>query len=64
MREVLDKFDKCEVRLSELLIDSVTDESEAKVYQDDAARRQRRNGIPIANNKRNDAIKTGDRQDQ
>ena len=31
MREVLDKFDKCELRLSELLIDSVTDKSEAKV---------------------------------
>ena len=28
MREVLDKLDKCEVRLSELLIDSATDESE------------------------------------
>ena len=29
MREVLDKLDECEGRLSELLIDSVTDESEA-----------------------------------
>ena len=29
MREVLDKFDECEGRLSELLIDSATDESEA-----------------------------------
>ena len=29
MREVLDKLDKCEGRLSELLIDSATDESEA-----------------------------------
>ena len=29
MREVLDKLDECEVRLSELLIDSATDESEA-----------------------------------
>ena len=28
MREVLDKLDECEVRLSELLIDSATDESE------------------------------------
>ena len=29
MREVLDKLDECEGRLSELLIDSATDESEA-----------------------------------
>ena len=29
MREVLDKLDECEGRLSELLIDAVTDESEA-----------------------------------
>ena len=29
MREVLDKLDECEERLSELLIDSATDESEA-----------------------------------
>ena len=29
MREVLDKLDKCEGRLSELLIESATDESEA-----------------------------------
>ena len=29
MREVLDKFDECQGRLSELLIDSATDESEA-----------------------------------
>ena len=29
MREVLDKLDECERRLSELLIDSATDESEA-----------------------------------
>ena len=29
MREVLDKLDECDVRLSELLIDSATDESEA-----------------------------------
>ena len=29
MREVLDKLDKCEWRLSELLVDSATDESEA-----------------------------------
>ena len=29
MREILDKLDKCEGRLSELLIDSATDESEA-----------------------------------
>ena len=28
MREVLDKFDECEGRLNELLIDSATDESE------------------------------------
>ena len=29
MREVLDKLDECEGRLSELLLDSATDESEA-----------------------------------
>ena len=29
MREVLDKFDECEGRLSELFLDSATDESEA-----------------------------------
>ena len=29
MREVLDKLDECEGRLSELVIDSATDESEA-----------------------------------
>ena len=29
MREVLDKLDECEGRLSELLFDSATDESEA-----------------------------------
>ena len=29
MREVLDKLDECEGRLSELLIDSATEESEA-----------------------------------
>ena len=29
MREFLDKFDECEGKLSELLIDSATDESEA-----------------------------------
>ena len=29
MREVLDKLDECEGRLSDLLIDSATDESEA-----------------------------------
>ena len=29
MREVLDKLDECEGKLSELLIDSATDESEA-----------------------------------
>ena len=29
LREVLDKLDECEERLSELLIDSATDESEA-----------------------------------
>ena len=29
VREVLDKHDECEGRLSELLIDSATDESEA-----------------------------------
>ena len=29
MREVLDKLDECEGRLSELLMDSATDESEA-----------------------------------
>ena len=29
MREILDKLDECEGRLSELLIDSATDESEA-----------------------------------
>ena len=29
MREVLDKLDECKGRLSELLIDSATDESEA-----------------------------------
>ena len=28
MREILDKLDECEGRLSELLIDSATDESE------------------------------------
>ena len=30
MREVLDKLDECEGRLSELLIDSATEESETK----------------------------------
>ena len=30
MREVLDKLDECERRLSELLLDSATDECEAK----------------------------------
>ena len=30
MREVIDKLDECEGRLSKLLIDSATDESEAK----------------------------------
>ena len=31
LREVLDKLDECEERLSELLIDSATDESEANL---------------------------------
>ena len=48
MREVHDKLDECEGRLSELLIDSATDESEAN------------SPIKMTPQERNDAIETGD----
>ena len=44
MREVLDKLDECEGRLSELLIDSATDESEAN-SPIKAAQQEGSNGI-------------------
>ena len=61
MREVLDKFDECEGRLSELLIDSATDESEANspikmTPQDDEGE-----VVYLSKNQeRDDAIKIGD----
>ena len=58
MREVLDKLDGCEGRLSELLIDSATDESEAN--SPIAARGKRRSGISVENQEKNDAIENGD----
>ena len=61
MREVLDKLDECEGRLSELLIDSATDESEANspikmTPQDDEGEV----GVSVKNQERDDAIKNGD----
>ena len=64
MRAVLDKLDECEGRLTELLINSATNEKEAnspiKMNKDDTARIQGRSSISVKNPKENDAIKDGD----
>ena len=61
-RQILEKLDECEGRMSELLIDSATDESEANSpkKQGDATRKQRGSDIPVQNSERNDAIGDGD----
>ena len=61
MRAVLDKLDECEGRLSELLIDSATDESEAnspiKMTPQDGKGEE---GVSVKNQEGNDAIQIGD----
>ena len=60
MRENLDKLDKCEGSMNELLTDSSTDENEKNYYQNEAPRNQRGSDIPVQDLKRNNAIDDGD----
>ena len=62
MRKVLDKLDECEGRLSKLLIDWATDESEANspIKMTPQEDKGERSGISAENPKGNDAIKNGD----
>ena len=57
MREILDKLDKREGRLSELMIDSATDESEVN---SPIKATQQKSCEPVQNSNVNDAIENGD----
>ena len=57
MWENLDKLDECQGRMSELLIDSATDESEANSPTKVTLRGSY---IPVQNSKRDDIIGNGD----
>ena len=59
MREVLDKLDLCEGRLSELLIDSATDESEANSPKKTTPQEDKEEVVYLSRTK-DGAIKDGD----
>ena len=50
MREVLDKLDECEGRLSKLLIDSTTDESEANSPMKITRRKKTKKSVSVKKN--------------
>ena len=65
MREILDKLDECEGRLSELLIDSATDESEANSLIKAKLQEGCDEVVYLSRTrKKNNALKNLDRQNQ